>query len=121
HVRVGAHARARGDGTVPDHARHIGSDRRVPERTRLLQRAALQQQKSGAARVSRRRTWAARMGEPQRSHGALLRVLRSLPEGPARAEVDDRRCPVPAETGNSKLKTQNSKLRIEAGKFGFNF
>ena len=32
-----------------------------------------------------------------------------------------RRPAVPAETGNSKLKTQNSKLRIEAGKFGFNF
>src|SRR5205807_10115278 len=78
-------------------ARHVGSDRRVPERTRLLQRAPVQQQESGAARVSRRRTRSAGLGEPERSHGPLFRVLRSLPERRAGAEMDDRRSPVLAK------------------------
>ena len=85
------------DGAVPDHARHRRSDGVVQRRHELLQRAALQRQEGGAARVSGRRPRAARHGESQGSDDPLLRVLRSLPEGRAGAEVDDRRRAVPEE------------------------
>ena len=65
----------RSDGAVPHHARHGGSDGRVPERPRLLQRAALQRQERGAARVHGRRPRTARAGEPEGSDGSLLPVL----------------------------------------------
>ena len=63
----------------------------------LLQRAALQRQERGPARVSGRRPRPARHGEPQGPDDPVLPVLRSLPEGRAGAEVDDRRRAVPRE------------------------
>ena len=44
-----------------------------------------------------RRTRAARPGEPEGPDDPVFPVLRSLPEGRAGAEVDDRRRAVPAE------------------------
>ncbi len=77
---------------VPDHARHGGSDgARSPNGLQLLQRAPLQQQEGGPARLSGRRPRPARHGEPEGPDHPVLRVLRSLSEGRAGAEVDDRR------------------------------
>ena len=63
----------------------------------LLQRAALQQQERGAARVPGRRPRPARPGESEGFDDPLFPVLRSLPEGRAGAEVDDGRRAVPEE------------------------
>ena len=86
-LRVRARPREQGHRAVPDHARHRGSDRRLRERPRVLQRAPLQRQEGGPARVSERRPRPARHGEPEGPDDAVLPVLRSLPEGRAGAEV----------------------------------
>ena len=77
----------------------------------LLQRAALQRQEGGAARVSRRGARPARHGEPEGPDDPVLRVLRSLPEGRAGAEVDDRGRPVSEEGHDREMKGEYVALR----------
>ena len=69
----------------------------VQQRPRVLQRAALQRQERGPARVPRRGARPARDGQPEGPDDPVLPVLRSLPQGRAGAEVDDRRRAVPEE------------------------
>ena len=95
--RVGADVGAEGGRAVPDHARHLRSDRRLHQRPRVLQRAPLQREEGRAAGLPERGTPPGRGGEPERPDGAVHGVLRSLPEGRAGAEVAERRGAVPEE------------------------